>query len=178
MQQEDYEEIVEQDTGISANALHLRLNTDAFLDRAEKVIRGKQEILERTNDGRIVKRTLKLGEPRANAVGVQNIMDKLSVVINPQCVQGNFSDIERMDDWQIRFEVDTMEEIMINMNKWGIKETDVQSIFNNIKNPVNLFTTRLLDNLERESYGKTMRITENNRSYDEEGRGKRGLFSK
>ncbi len=159
-----YDEDKMQDTLSNAyyqntSALQIRLDTEQMLKRIELFLRGKIETQYATEDGKIMSQVMKIGKPFANEIGVQGILRKISMIINPQIVQGNF-DRERYDDYIEEVNMDLVDAIVINQYEWEVQSSDVQDIIDSIMHSIIPFMSRLIDNKERESYSTTLKTLE------------------
>ena len=147
------------------NILKMRLDTQPLLDQIEQYMRGARWTIEQGEDGKIKSRKIILGVPKANDLGIQSIMNWLSLTINPQVVQGNFPvdkhGISQMYDVFIyRFQLDLMNHLMINLYEWGVQEDETQGIVDSIMTVIVPYMSRLIGNQERKSYAKTMESKE------------------
>jgi hypothetical protein len=147
-------------------ALNLRLNPDPLLARTEMYLRGaKIEYIE-TPQG-IQGRKVNIGVPLANNFGVQQILNRIGSIINPQVVQGNFPS----DDTGYSFEYEyyirevrysIAEFLFINLDNFEIDEAQYEGICDFIMDIVIPFMSRLIDNKERDSYGKVSETNSSN----------------
>ncbi len=154
-------------SGTDFQALQVRLDTDTLIERAKEYLSGFKMVYYNDENGKTIGEKLELGYPKANALGVQSILNILSNVINPQTVQGNFyvdgQGISlKYEDFLYWFRVDLIEELVKNAPDWSIGDTDIDGIYVVLCNLVELFLSRLLNNEERKSYGETMKSSETN----------------
>lgn len=152
----------------NASSLQIRLDTDPMLNRIDFMLRGYREKLE-IKDGNPVMTFVNDGEALANDIGTQYILGWLRMVVNPQVVQGNFDD-ERYTDFLCRHRKAIATNIMLNINRFSIKEENYGSIIDMIMSNLEAFMSRLIDNKERDSYSSTIRSVEStNSSLTEKG---------
>jgi hypothetical protein len=146
----------------AASALQIRLDTRQILDDIELFLRGARIVVEQDGkQGRITSRKVKVGDPKANDLGVQSIMNVVTAVINPQVVQGNFTE-EQWQDYVYQFHMNFSTNIVNNSYNWEIDDDDIDLIIDFIMPLVEAFTSRLIENKERDSYGDTIKTIESN----------------
>lgn len=145
-----------------ASALQIRLDTDNVLQRLEMNLRGIREAIE-VIDGvpQVIIRTD--GKPLMNDKGIQSVLGKVKGIINPQVVQGNFSD-EEYGGYLCRHRGAIATDLMNNLYRFELDENDYPSVMDMIFSVVEPFMSRLKNNKERESYAATIRSIENNTS--------------
>ena len=143
----------------TANALQLRLDTQPLLDNIEVFLRGGKIIVEQDKKGRIVSRRVTMGDPKANDLGIQSIINIVGSIINPQAVQGNF-DVDQYDNFIYGFHINLATNIIANSPNWKIDDKDIDVIVDFIMPLVETFSSRLIDNKERESYSDTIKHIE------------------
>lgn len=144
----------------SASALQIRLNTQTIIDTIEMFLRGWKVINQDTEQG-IISQKVKVGKPKANDEGIQSILNFMTSIVNPQVVQGNFTD-EQYNNYCADVHEEITTQLVLNCYDWNIKENDLESIIDFIMKIVVPFTSRLIDNKERDSYGNTIRTVESN----------------
>ena len=88
-----------------------------------------------------------------NDIGFQAIINKVSCLLNPQIVQGNWKEQDMYNKNIAELREDIATELMANLDTWGISENNYEYIVNTIMTTVKWFATRMFDNKERESYG-------------------------
>ena len=151
---------------VSQGALAIRLETSKILEDIELFLRGCKLVVQQDEaTGEISTKRVSMGEQKANDLGVQAILNYISVIINPQVVQGNFpSDGKGMcimyDKYVEEVNIDLVILLVTNCYNWKIKDEDIEGIIDGIMKLVIPFMTRLIDNKERESYDNTIRHTE------------------
>lgn len=143
----------------AVSALQIRLDTAPILDNIEMFLRGERVIYKKGEDGSIIQDKLKLGEAKANELGIQSILTVLTGIINPQVVQGNF-DKPTYYHFVETFHIDFATQVVANCRYWEIKENDMDMIVDFVMNIVSPFMSRVIDNKERDSYAATIRTSE------------------
>ena len=147
------------------NALLIRLDTEDLISKIKEFLTGQILHVYQDETGRIVESVKNIGEPKANAVGVQTILNRVSTIVNPSTVQGNFSSdnagySEQYTDYIMRFDLSLLDQIVDNCYEWQIQDENILGIRDFICFLVDAFLTRLIDNKERESYGESLRTVE------------------
>lgn len=149
------------------NALRIRLDTEELLNRIEFFLRGKRQQVLQTKTGDLVSQEVGSGTALANEEGVQAIMSWVSMIINPQTVQGNFpadrhgySITYEQSIYNFRLNFGT--DIVLNMPGWDIKEENAEGIIDRVCQVVEIFLSRCIDNEERKSYSETMKSIDTN----------------
>ena len=135
----------------NANILALRLETQPTLEAMESFLKGMIRVEAITADGAPTYEYHRLGVPKCNQSGLQAIMSHLHSVINSSVVQGNFKEA----DWRAkngRHRKQFCKMLITNIKAWEIKDSDIEPICDQYMNLVYHFTSRLIDNKERESY--------------------------
>lgn len=141
------------------SALNMRLNTAEPLQRIQEFLEGKQRLNFQKEDGTWEVKDIPCGEPKANNLGVQGLLSRLTALFNASVVQGNYKDYMYFDHiCQMRKEL--TDEIVINCNKWNVDESDLSGVVDMIMGTLKCFLSRLIDNKERESYTNTIRTVE------------------
>lgn len=161
----------------ASTALQMRLETMQLLESIELFLRGKKEVIEQDPaTGNLVKKSFKIGKPKANDIGIQSILQAVSAVVNPQVVQGNFKE-EKWVDFVVQFHIDFATNIVNNCYNWGIEDDDLDVIIDFVIPLIEPYTSRLIDNKERESYIPTMKHVESFSPPPNEQQ-KTGIFSR
>jgi len=160
---------IQQTAGTSSNnqgynvgsALEVRLNTKPILEACEVFLSGRKMVVERDEKGNIKVGHLTVGKPKMNEEGVQALLNRLSLIINPSVVQGNFDiNMYQREIYQIRRSL--AKNMMVNLYAWGINEGEYPEIIDALMTEVKTFLSRLLENKERESYDSTIKVLESN----------------
>jgi hypothetical protein len=165
--------------GNDPGTMRMRLDTKELLQSIEMFLRGNR-IVYGEQDGKIVAKELQFGVPKANEVGIQSILQRLSGIINVHTVQGNFISngngiSEEYDNYICNVRIDLGDYLWKNIYNFGINESEYLGIIDAIMEIVVPFMTRLIDNEERKSYGDTMKSIETDRT-EVRSRGLFGIF--
>jgi hypothetical protein len=149
------------------NVMKIRLDTQPLIQDIEVYLRGARLAYVTDEEGRVRQKRISFGYAKANEKGIQSILSWLSLHINPHTVQGNFMTrggvSEEFSDFMYHFHLEFARYIMVNLYDFDIDETEFQGMIVSIRNAVERFLSRSIDNLERESYGETTRSIESNR---------------
>lgn len=148
----------------NATALQIRLNVDPVVRQIEMYLKGEREEVVPDKYGSPTSRVQKIGEPLANALGIQAIMNLIETVFNPQVVQGNFEGYDEYAEYLIRFRKDMSMLLMVNIHTYGIKEEYYSGMISTIMRFIEAFMSRLIANKERESYAQTIKSFESSQT--------------
>lgn len=132
-----------------------RIDTSPIIQQIEMYLRGQVYTPYQTDNG-ITSIATPSGVPKCNDAGVQAIMGMVSGTVNSMCVMGN---IEK-EEWKVfvqRFEINLIKELYRNRVRWAIEKGGPRSIKIMVVGCVELFTSRLVGNKERESYQPTVK---------------------
>ncbi len=140
------------------STIQIRLDTQNILLNFEVYLRGSRLIVEE-KDGEYINKEIPLGEALANKVGTQNLMNRLTLILNPSVVQGNYTE----QFW--RFEMAGIRKsiaisTMYNLYRWGVNEEHYKEICDSICTCIKAYLSRLKDNKERESFSNTLQSFE------------------
>lgn len=144
-----------------ASVISIRLETQGILDQLECFLRGAQLVPHEVEGEGIVMKPVKTGEPKVNDQGVQSLMSFIQAVINPQVVQGNFTE-DQYNNFIYELNVSLVRNVIINSDTWRVEDEDIGVICDFVMALVIPFLSRTIDNKERESYETTLRSTESN----------------
>jgi hypothetical protein len=134
----------------TANILATRLDTKPILDQIESYLRGEM-IVETVENGMPAYNRVKIGDPKCNQLGIQTIMAYAQSIINSAVVQGNIKqDIWLQRNYWHRMELATA--IVGSSEKFEIDDDDLNLMIDKVAFLIYFFTSRLIDNKERESY--------------------------
>lgn len=140
------------------SALRIRLETSRQLQEIKQYLSGEVEILIE-QDGKILRSVDSSGEPKANKKGIQAIVNRVSLLLNPSYVQGNYTEEQyNREIPQIRRSL--RDALMINLHNWEICLEDYEDIIDSIMSMLKGFISRLINNEERKSYETTLRHIE------------------
>jgi len=145
---------------INASIIQLRLNTETLLKDIELYLIGSYESTQYDEKGVAYTQIINVSEPQANPIGIYSIMSWLRSTINSQVVQGNIEDFSSLYEEVANFRMDLVQNMMINLYDWGIKEYAFEGIVDRIMKTVKPFLSRLVKNKERESYDRTLSHSE------------------
>lgn len=145
----------------NSSVIEIRLETQGILDQIEAFLRGAQLVPhEKPGEGLYMKKVM-IGDPKCSDTGVQSIMAFCQSIINPAVVQGNFNQ-DQYANFIYETNVSLVQNIVINTDKWGIEDEDIEVICDFIMSLVQPFMSRTIENGERESYETTLKTSENN----------------
>lgn len=134
----------------TANILATRLDTKPILDQIESYLRGEM-LYESVENGMPTYTRVTIGKPKCNQIGIQTIMAYAQSIINSAVVQGNIKqDIWLQRNYWHRMELATA--IVGNCEKFDIHDDDLNLLIDYVAFMIYFFTSRLIDNKERESY--------------------------
>lgn len=131
--------------------IKIRLDTDQLLRRLELFLSSSRVSLVQDAQGNLAEQTVRMGDPLCNQEGLNGILQIVEMMINPQTVQGNF-DMSQYENYIYFARREIASEIITNRIKWGIKTENAKMIIDSIMRIVKPFYSRLIKNLERESY--------------------------
>lgn len=154
--------------------MKLRLDTDKVLKDIQAYLEGHYEAYTTTEDGNIVLKKVVFGEKKCNQKGVQGIIAFVRSIFNPQTVQGNFVDMARYDSFIKECDIKISKMVWVNMFNWEVQIQDYDPICDYITGLMIPFMSRLIQNKERESYGRTFQTHE---SVMHQPQQKRSLFN-
>jgi len=148
-----------------SSALKIRLETKELIESIELFLKGSKLEVTQDEQGHIKTQEIWMGERKANEFGVQSILNYIGSIVNTQVVQGNFpSDSpghsDMFDNYIEEINLSLINIIFTNCYNWEIKDDDISVIIDHIMALIYPFMTRLIDNLERESYEKTITHSE------------------
>ena len=144
----------------TANILATRLDTKPILDQIESYLRGEM-IVETVENGMPSYTRVKIGDPKCNQLGIQTIMAYAQSFVNSAVVQGNIKvDTWLKNNFHNRWEL--AKAVVGNSERFDIKDEDLDIMIDKISSLIYYFTSRLIDNKERESYANytTSQVTQ------------------
>lgn len=148
------------------NVMQIRLETKDFLQTIEQDLQGGEYITLQNEEG-IKTKFIKHGRRMANPIGVQGIMQLLKLHINPHTVQGNFISrngvSEAFETFMYKFQILLGNHVMENLYRYDIDLRDYELLVQGIRDSVERFLSRSIDNKERDSYGETIKHLESNK---------------
>lgn len=151
---------IASNTGYTTESvIKMRLDTEKLLDQLEAFYRGSRVSGYEEREGIIVPRFSDIGRPRMNDQGIQDLMSWLTSLLNPATVQGNKNTME-YGEFMGNLHADIAEALITNIHQYEIDERDYNAIVDKTLAALDMFFSRTIDNLERESYSQTMRSVE------------------
>jgi len=145
---------------IMPSIIELRLDTSRLLLEMHEHLSGKKKIIV-INDRGLPEDTIKIfGQPKANDLGIQEIMSEFASIINPANVQGNFT-LHQYNAYVKDSHRRIAKQLVINSERWAIATEDIPSIMSLFIQLVRAFMTRPIDNKEREGLTKNISHVEN-----------------
>lgn len=145
----------------NTSALQIRLDTKQIIEDIELFLRGAKVVVIDDGQGNLVSKRVEMGHNKANDKGIQAILNYVSMIVNPQVVQGNF-DKDFYEYFIQEKNVELVEMLIDNLYNWDIKEDDINPITDTIINMVIPFLSRCIGNKERDSYANTIKTVESN----------------
>jgi hypothetical protein len=145
----------------NTSALQIRLDTKQIIEDIELFLRGAKVVVLDDGQGNIVSKRVEMGHKKANDRGIQAILNYISMIINPQVVQGNF-DKEFYEYFIQEKNIELVEMLTDNLYNWEVQEDDINPIVDTIMNMVIPFLSRCIGNKERDSYANTIKTVESN----------------
>ena len=141
------------------SVLQIRLDTQSIIEDCELFLRGAYIAYERDEKTGEVSKALKEDSKarKVNKEGVYSILNRLRMVVNPQVVQGNFpSDGKGISimyqNYIYELRMSLTEMIIINARTWNVRDSDIELLVDGLMDLIEPFMTRLIDNMERDSY--------------------------
>lgn len=143
------------DTGF----MHLRLSNQQLIEQVEDFLSAKRRGLIKDSNGEFREFVEPKGYSLVNEKGLNHLVQIVAMRTNSLVVQGNFTREEYYDFMEMtRKEIALA--IMVNLYDWGIEENSFNYIVDNILAFLIPFTSRLIDNKERDSYQNSFKTTE------------------
>lgn len=141
-------------------SMQIRLDTESVKMKLYFYLNGYYETLA-IKDGKVEKVLKQVGLPKVNDKGLQSIMLFVDQVVNAQSVQGN-RDIEDFGTLMCRFRKNITRDVWVNMQDYGVHESQFDGIIDSICLLVEPFLSRVINNEERKSYGQSWVQHDNN----------------
>lgn len=145
------------------SALKIRLDTSMLKMQIQNFLEGKQESIERNNQGNLIVRIKPTGAPMANKIGIQRIMSYIEHFVNTHTFQGNV----KAENYEIIMETARQEfsnNLATNMYYYEIDENELNLITDNVMNLIMFTSSRSINNEERKSYVGTVIHSENSQA--------------
>jgi hypothetical protein len=131
----------------------MRIDTQPLMRKIEMFLNSTRTVLKQDDKGMWYEELARFGEPLCNSEGVNGVMKIIEMVINPQNVQGNITSVQ-YEEIRYYARTEIASAIISNCVDWQIKDNKLKMIIDSIMRSMELFLTRLINNKERESYGK------------------------
>ena len=134
----------------TASILAIRLDTQQILEQIECYLKGQIKT-EDIKDGVPIVVLRQIGTRKCNDDGIQGIMGYVQSIVNSAVVQGNV----KPDQWlrkNFRHRWQFCKMLVTNTKRWEIEDSNIEPICDECINMIYYFTSRLIDNKERESY--------------------------
>jgi len=148
------------------NVMQIRLETEDYIKNIVQGLIGGYVFVRQDENGNIVKNFIKEGERLVNFIGAGAIEKMLRLHINPHTVQGNFPThnkvSERFDTMLHKFQVAFGNSLVVNKYRWDFDMNNFEWLTMSVRDSVEMFLSRCLDNLERESFNQTTKSVETN----------------
>jgi len=146
------------------NFMRLRLETEDFIKGVREKLLGGYIFISQDKQGQINKTFIKTGERLVNFIGAGAIEKILSFHINPHTVQGNFPTKNKVSDrfetMIQKFQEEFGSSIVANKYKWEFDMNNFGWLVMSVRDNVEMYLSRCLDNLEREGYNQTTKSNE------------------
>jgi len=146
------------------NFMRLRLETEDFIKNIVEGLLGGYVYIGQDEEGNIKKTFIKTGEKLVNFIGAGSIEKILRLHVNPHTVQGNFPTRNKISDrfetMLEKFQVVFGASLVANKHKWEFDMSNHDWLVMSIRDSVEMFLSRCLDNLEREGYNQTTKSVE------------------
>jgi len=154
---------------VDSNIIKIRLDTKSLLNDIETFLRGYKEVIDKDDNGNLTLKKIDDGIPKMNDEGIRSVLNWINGHINPQCVQGNFycdrhGFSEMFQNYLYEYRVSLITYIILNATDWELSDLELGGITDFIMLMVEPFMSRLLDNLERKSYGESLRTVDTSSS--------------
>ena len=162
MEEKTNQNIIQNAGFLNPNILQFRLDTAELISNLQRFLSGEVLQTQTMSDGSNQLVTIKIGEAIANKKGIQHIINHVSGLVNPSVVQGNYT-FEQFENHIKREHDELAVQICCNYHDWGIDYNDTTMVATYVMNLLEPFLSRLIDNLERESYAQTLKSVESSR---------------
>lgn len=147
------------------NVMQIRLQTEDYIKNIVEGLLGGYVYIYQKND-EIERKFIKQGERLVNFIGAGAIEKMLRMHINPHTVQGNFPThnkiSERFETMLHKFQIAFGNSLVANKHKWDFDMDNFEWLTMSVRDSVEMFLSRCLDNLERESFNQTTKSVETN----------------
>lgn len=144
-----------------SGAMSMRLDTRPFIKDFENFLRNKRTILVQDKNGQVSENEVTLGPPLATEVGIAGLSNMLQMRFNQHLAQGNFKTDFSYRDWISSVRENISIAVIDKAPDWGVRDSDVRMIIDNMMDPVEIFATRPIDDKEREHLVPAIQSKEN-----------------
>lgn len=136
----------------TATAINLRLDTHAILQDYYLFLAGKRIANVEQKDGTISEQIIddELGKRRVSNEGMGSIIGFLKLMINPHTAQGNINQADHKSYMRMAHKA-LAKDIWRNRFTWKIEEEDFPMILRGLTGLLYFFTTRPIEDKERQS---------------------------
>lgn len=133
-----------------ADSLRVRLETDDIKDKIREYLTGiTYKHVHNPNTNRVEVQPFKLGNPKVNDAGFQEIMSQVDALVNRGTVMGNFKESSDLYDFLERNRKSFSMHLWRNMHSYGIKDSEFNGICGKIYALIEPFLTRTIGDGER-----------------------------
>jgi hypothetical protein len=144
-----------------AASISMRIDTTNLKQQIYMYLCGIGYTFKLDDTGKLIKKATQVGKPKVNDAGLQGVMLFVEQFVNNHTVQGN-TDAEEFGKLSHDFRKGLHRDLWINMDRYGIDESEYDGICDSICLMAKLFSSRTINNEERESYGKSWQIRDTN----------------
>jgi len=148
--QENFQTMIDNDNSSNESYIRYRFETDKLLLELKAFMEGYKLVETVNNQGNVIIQKIKIGSPKANDLGIQEVMSDLNTFINSQVVHGNLD-----SNHYETFMEDLHKQIAIkyvkNSYKYNIDVEDLDSIINRVVWLAELFISRTINDGERKT---------------------------
>ncbi|MFP4117958.1 MAG: hypothetical protein ACLFTR_03460 [Candidatus Woesearchaeota archaeon] len=147
---------------VSESALQMRLDTTKLLEEIQMYLEGKEWQVQTNDNGDQVPVKIQSpnSSPKANAEGVNSLMFRIRSLMNQATVQGNFTE-DLFKDRLSEMRRSLARDLIINSQRWNIKEEDLFLICDGIMDTMWAFMSRLINNEERKGLNPSQKQEQN-----------------
>lgn len=150
--------------------IKLRLDTSNLVKDIKHLLSATETIILKNSEGDMYEQENTVGIPVANKSGVYAIVNMVNMKVNNHNFQGNI-DRDQYNHYLELCRKELCEQIILNCYEWGIEDSKINYIVDNIMSLITIAMTRPIMNKERESFNNQFNTREVVNS------GKKGLSS-
>lgn len=133
--------------------MNIRLNTDPLMAKIECFLSGTRRVIQYDEEGVPLGEALQqVGLPLVNKEGLNGLLQSIEMRVNPHTVQGNFPTYQDFENFIYFARIEVMSAVVSNAADWEISDNKIEMIIDTIMSFIEMFTSRLIGNKERESY--------------------------